>query len=199
MVGPARRERDVLHERAAERDVDHLAAAAHAEQGPLALECALHELELELVAMRVGRAERLVRLLAVTVRVDVPSAADHDRVDEVERVVEDGVEAAERERDPAGERDRSLEADALVVAEVVVADREADHRLLAASSHWPPFPSRRPTSQSDVPATWLSISVRAASGSRREIASSTARCWAFESRSASSGWGISASRSDSSV
>ncbi len=130
-LGP---ERHVLHERAAERDVHDLAAAAHPEQRQAPVDDPLDEVELELVAVRIGQPQSLVGLLAVAVRLDVAPASDHDRVDDVELVVDRSLDAAQDERDAAGHHERPLEADALVVAEVVVAHRQADDRLSRAGS-----------------------------------------------------------------
>ena len=85
MLGP-RVERDVLDERSAERDVQDLDPAAHAEDRQAAVERPLDELELEGVALRVGRREKLVRLLAVRRRLDVAAAAEEDAVAGVEHL-----------------------------------------------------------------------------------------------------------------
>ena len=130
MLGPLGLHGDVLDERAAERDVEDLDPAAHAEDGQAAVERALGELELEGVAERLGRREVLGRLLPVARGVDVAAAAEEDPVAGVQRVLEVPVDAREREADAAGERDRPLVADPGVVAEVVQAQREADDRLL---------------------------------------------------------------------
>jgi hypothetical protein len=118
MVGPLRLHGDVLDERAAEGDVQDLDPAAHAEDRQAAVERALGELELERVANRLGRRQVLGRILAVPARVDV------------------AVDARKGEADPAGEGDRALEADPGVVAEVVQAEREPDHRFAPVAHHW---------------------------------------------------------------
>ena len=130
MVRPFGLHGHVLDERAAERDVEDLDPAAHAEDGQAAVERSLDELELELVAERIGRPEMLGRILPVATRVDVSSAAEEDPVAGVQRIVEVTVDARQGEPDAAGERQRPLVADSGVVAEVVQPQRETDDRLL---------------------------------------------------------------------
>ena len=129
VLGPLGLDRHVLDERAAEGDVEDLDPAAHPEDRQPAVERTLGELELEDVAKRLGRREVLGRLLAVARGVDVPAAAEEDPVAHVERVLEVPVHAREAEADAAGKRDRPLEADRGVVAEVVQPQREADDRF----------------------------------------------------------------------
>jgi hypothetical protein len=129
MLAPRGHQREVLDERPPERDVQDLHAPAHAEDRQLAVERPLDEVELERVAVRLGRAQALVRLLSVEPRVDVATAAEDKPVAQIEHVVEDLLDPRESHRGAAGERDRALEPDPLVVAEVVEADREADQRL----------------------------------------------------------------------
>ena len=81
---PARIEREVLDERPAERDVDDLDPAAHPEQRQAAVDRPPHEVELELVPVRVARAEQRMRLVAVAMRLDVVAAPDGYGVDHVE-------------------------------------------------------------------------------------------------------------------
>ena len=130
MVRPFGLHGHVLDERAAERHVEDLDPAAHAEDGQAPVERALDELELELVAERIGRPEMLGRILPVATRVDVSSAAEEDPVAGVQRIVEVTVDARQGEPDAAGERQRPLVADSGVVAEVVQPQRETDDRLL---------------------------------------------------------------------
>jgi hypothetical protein len=127
VLGPLVLEGEVLDERASEGDVEDLDPAAHAEDRKPALERALRELELERVPAGLGRGEVVGRLLAVAARVDVAAAAEEDPVARVERVLE--VDPGEREPHAACEGDRPLEAHAGVVAEIVQAERQADHRL----------------------------------------------------------------------
>ena len=136
MLGPLGLDRHVLDERPAERDVQDLNAPAHAEDREPALERALGQLELELVAQRLGRREVLGRLLPVAARVDVAPAAEEDAVADVERILQVAVHPRERKPDAAHERQRPLEADPGVVAEVVQAEREADHRFALAAHYW---------------------------------------------------------------
>ncbi len=103
--------------------------------GEPAVERALGQLELEGVAHRLGRGEVLGGLLAVAARVDVAAAAEEDPVADVERVLQVAVDPRKREADAAGERERPLEADAGVVAEVVQAQREPDDGF-ALRHHW---------------------------------------------------------------
>ena len=135
MLGPLGLERGVLDESAAERDVQDLDSAAHTEDWQAALERSLDELELEGIAPRLGDAQVLGRRLAVEARVDVPAAAEQDPVAGVERVFEVAADARQHHPDAAGERQRLLEADAAVVAEVVQAQREADNRFPRPAGH----------------------------------------------------------------
>jgi hypothetical protein len=83
----------------------------------------------------------LAGLLAVARRLDVAPAAEEDAVAELERVRE--ADAREREADAAGQRERSLEPDGGVIAEVVLAEREADDGLLVPDGHdWTFLPER---------------------------------------------------------
>ena len=142
VVGPLGLHGDVLDERPSEGDVEDLDAAAHAEDGEAPVEHALGQIELEGVPQRLGGRQVLGRLLAVAPGVDVAAAAEEDPVADFERVLEvPAVDAREREADAAGERDRPLEADAGVVAEVVQAEGEADHR----------FPRSRPIDWTFLP------------------------------------------------
>ena len=136
VLGPLRLDRDVLDERAAEGDVQDLDAAAHPEDGEPAVEHAFGQLELEGVPNRLRRRQMLRGLLPVASRVDVAAAAEEDAVADVERVLDVAVDAREREPDPADERERPLEADPGVVAEVVQAEREADHRFARGRHDW---------------------------------------------------------------
>jgi hypothetical protein len=77
------------------------------------------------------------------VRLDVASAADRDRVDDIEHVVDRVLDAAQDERDRAGEHERTLKTDALVVAEIVIADGDADDRLRRSRGHDRDFYRRR--------------------------------------------------------
>ena len=63
------------------------------------------------------------------------AAAEQDPVAGVERVFEVAVDARQHHPDAAGERQRPLEADAAVVAEVVQAQREADNRFPRPAGH----------------------------------------------------------------
>ena len=65
---------DVLEERAAEGDVDHLLAAADAEHGQPAGAGLPEKLDLGPVQLGVDRPHRGVRLLAVEGRIDIPPA-----------------------------------------------------------------------------------------------------------------------------
>jgi hypothetical protein len=76
---------DVLHERSTGRDVEHLDAAADRQQRQAAIQRRAREGNLELVAPGLRRGERLVRRLAVQLRVHVAAAAQHQGVEPVER------------------------------------------------------------------------------------------------------------------
>src|SRR5437763_16343123 len=71
---------EVLDERAAERDVDHLLAAADAEHGQPFASGLLEQAQLRVVELPVDLAEPPVRLLAVEGRVDVPPARQQQPV-----------------------------------------------------------------------------------------------------------------------
>ena len=133
MAAPFVDEADILDERSAEGDVQNLDPAAHTEHGQALVECTLDELQLELVPLGVGRRELLVRLLSVPLRLDVAAAAEEDAVANLEHLIQVSVpDAGERQRQPACQGDRSLEADACVVREVEQSYGEADDRFLRA-------------------------------------------------------------------
>ena len=104
MLCPFGLERDVLHERAAKRDVQHLDPSAHAQERKTAVDRALDELELERVASRVRVGQVLARLLPVAARVDVAAAAEQDAITGIECVLEVAADPGEPESDPARER-----------------------------------------------------------------------------------------------
>ena len=95
----ADRLRQVLVERAAERDVEQLHPAADPEQRHVALQRPPRQRELEGVALGPGALRLRVRLGAVAGRVDVGAAGQEQRVDAVEQHV--GV-ARPRPRRAAG-------------------------------------------------------------------------------------------------
>ena len=135
VLGPLGLDRDVLDERAAEGDVEDLDAAAHAEDGQPAVERALGELELEGVAERLGRRQVLGRLLAVARGIDVAASAEEDPVAGIQRIFEVPVHARKPQPDAARQGHRALEADRGVVAEVVQAQGEPDHRFAPVTHH----------------------------------------------------------------
>ena len=108
-----------------ERDVEHLGAAADAEQRQAPLERPAGELELEGVTARLGR-RAAGGALAVVHRLDVAAGGEHDRVELLERGVDPLGELGERDREPARLQQRALHAHPAVVAEVVQARRDAD-------------------------------------------------------------------------
>ena len=59
--------------------------AAHAQHRHPAIQRPRHQLELEGVALGLGRREQRVGLLAVAARLDVATGGEHERVDRVER------------------------------------------------------------------------------------------------------------------
>ena len=65
---------EVLDERAAERNVDHLLAAADAEHRQSLAPRLLEQAQLRVVELPVDRAKSRVRLFAVEGRIDVPAA-----------------------------------------------------------------------------------------------------------------------------
>ena len=73
------RGRDVLDERAAGGDVQHLRAAADGEQRQVGSHRAPREIDLELVASRLGIVDGRVPLLAVEHRIDVAAAGQQQR------------------------------------------------------------------------------------------------------------------------
>ena len=80
--------RDVLHQRSPARDVEHLHAAADRENRQVLLPRRGHELQFELVAVRVHSHHRLVWLLAVAARRDVVSTGHHQAVESGERLLD---------------------------------------------------------------------------------------------------------------
>ena len=98
--------RQVLVERAAAGDVEHLHPAADAEQRHVALERAPRQRELEAVALGPGALRLGVRLGAVAGRVDVGAAGEDQPVEQVEQPVGIGLGGVvgrqqQRQRPPA--------------------------------------------------------------------------------------------------
>ncbi len=75
----------MLVEVAAERHVQHLHAAADAEVGHAALDGDARQRDLEVVALRIGRLDVGLRLLAVAARVEIGAADEEQTVDAVEQ------------------------------------------------------------------------------------------------------------------
>ena len=78
--------RDVLLEVAAERDVQHLRAAADREHRHVALQRRLHQLQLEVVALANDAVRLGMRLGAVQLRIEIRAAGEHQPVDDVQRL-----------------------------------------------------------------------------------------------------------------
>ena len=98
--GGAEEIRDVLHEIAAERDVQDLHAAADAQHGkPRTLERGAHQYELEVVALVAHAVVRLVRVAAVVVGMDVAAAREDEPGDGVERLVHGAEHGRQDDRD----------------------------------------------------------------------------------------------------
>ena len=90
---------EVLDQRAAAGDVEDLHAAADAEHGHVALERAAAKRDLEAVALGLVADRHRVRLGAVARRVEVGSAREDQRVEDVEKLRRVGGAVAPR---PAG-------------------------------------------------------------------------------------------------
>ena len=78
--------RDVLDERAAGGDVQDLRAAADREQRQVAGHRPARQIDLELVAPRLGIVDRRVAILAVEHRIDVAAAGQQQAVELVEQL-----------------------------------------------------------------------------------------------------------------
>ena len=95
--------RDVLHERAAERDVHDLRAAADRERGDASLVGRAGQRELVAVAPAMRRARFGVRGLPKMRRVDVLAAGEHESRDVGQRRDGDyGIDRRQDERDESG-------------------------------------------------------------------------------------------------
>ena len=77
----------VLVERAARGHVQHLHAAADAEQRNVTLEGAVSQGQLEAVALGPGAARRGVRPSPVRARIHVRPASQHEPVDQIQQLV----------------------------------------------------------------------------------------------------------------
>src|ERR1700730_6193430 len=77
---------EVLHERAAHGDVDHLLATADAEHRQLTLARLAEHRQLRLVQLRVGVSNLLVSVLSIKGRVDVPAAWQEQSIDVRQRL-----------------------------------------------------------------------------------------------------------------
>lgn len=95
-----RHQADVLDERPAERHVQHLYAAAHAEDRQLALQRRTHQRQLERIPLRLGGGKQRMRILPVPVRLDVAPGRQHDRVDRVECRPDSVDQLGQRHRQP---------------------------------------------------------------------------------------------------
>ena len=95
----------VLDEVAAERDVQHLRAAADREHRHVARERGLQQRELGAVALLDDPVRRLVALLAVGGRIEVGAAGEDDPVERVERLLDPVVRGRHEQRAPAGALD----------------------------------------------------------------------------------------------
>src|SRR5262249_36691348 len=73
--------RNVLHQGAASRDVQHLRSAAYRENGEVCLHGAARKVDLEFVAPRLRILDTRVAILAVKRRVDVAAAGQEHAVD----------------------------------------------------------------------------------------------------------------------
>ena len=122
---------EVLRERAAERDVQHLQPAAGAEHGHPPAPGLPHERHLELVPLPQGRVVRLVRRLPVELGVEVAAARHEEAVDAVEqalRILQVHREGREEDRGSPGLLDRGQVAVRDAVGEHV--DPGARRRVL---------------------------------------------------------------------
>ena len=96
---------DVLLEVAAERDVEHLRAAADGEHGQVALEGRGEERDLGAVALRADVVRLRVRLGVVQRRVEVRAAREDEPVEHVERLVDRVLQRRHEQRPAAGRLD----------------------------------------------------------------------------------------------
>jgi hypothetical protein len=120
---------DVLSQSPAERDIEHLDPAAHAEDRNSPIERLTNQLELERITLGLSRRQQRVGLLTVAAGFDVATRCQHQGVDRVEGRTDRVQELGQRHGQPAGEQHRTVHADAAVVAEVVQAGRHSDQRL----------------------------------------------------------------------
>src|SRR5438132_3740826 len=77
---------EMLHERAAQRDIDHLLTSADPEHRQLTLARLSEQRQLGLVELRIGLPDLLVRSLPVERRIDVPAAWQQQAVELRERL-----------------------------------------------------------------------------------------------------------------
>ena len=127
--------RDVGDEIAAERDVQHLHAAADAEERQVgARDRGPGELELEAVALERDAVVRPMRCAAVARRIDVAAARKNETLDRLQRLRNLPFDRGQHDRDAAGAADgvdvvaRQREALALPGATVARdADQGASH------------------------------------------------------------------------
>ena len=75
---------DVLNQRPARRDVQDLRAAADCEDRYIVLHGASREVELELVASRLGVFDSLVAILSVKRRINIAAASQQYAIDRLE-------------------------------------------------------------------------------------------------------------------
>ena len=96
----------MLDEVAAERHVQHLAAAADGEHRHVAFEGRRQQGHLGRVAVQADPVRLRMRLGTVDVRIEVGAAGEDEPVERVERLVDAVVRGWDEERPPAGALDR---------------------------------------------------------------------------------------------
>ena len=130
---------EVLHQRAAEGDVQQLRAAAHAQHRQASIERGADQRQLPLVAARLDLAELGMRILAVQRRIGVGATGHHQTVEAADHVDRVGV-AGQLHGQTADRRDPLR-----VLAEMQV-DLLAVQRALREVRHTfdRPAPARQP-------------------------------------------------------
>ena len=126
MLTPVLAQAHILDHRAAAGDVQDLHAATDAEDRQPAGDRGGGQGELELVALGLDRGQQRVRLLPVPDGIDVATGGQHHCVKPPEHRLDRLGQLGQHHRHATSRVERTLHADAAVVAEVVQAGRDSD-------------------------------------------------------------------------
>ena len=120
---------DVLVQAASQGDVQHLHAAADAEQWHPSVHRPPGQVQLEQITAGIGIADGIGHLLSVVLGQDVAPTGEEQAVAYVQHIVQPTRHPRQDHRDAACGDDRAMKSDGQIVAEFVESDRHSDHRF----------------------------------------------------------------------